>query len=249
MHEVSFPDDTFAWHDLHDSGAAVEGRPEWEGYPVSNAADEYSLKRVGSGFANGTPSKQPAVIGGSALPQPEQIHLGEINLKFDANCRDLEDSGNPQKCRPVSLAPSHERDYTAVNHTQPKTYLPFPNWRRVSQTPSSPSVYPATLSVVEDDDSVYQASLPTSISYLKDVPVQNQSYKPSANIKRRSSHRVPVKLGVYTNPLESRVDQGTADALQQEPLLDGDQSISPRTPSKSPLRTTIPLQAMYPKGP
>lgn len=163
---------------------------------------------------------------------------------------DLDDPPHYQVSRPMSQSYLQDQG-PSLTITQSRSYLPFPDRRRVSQTPSSPSIYPPTLAVVNDDVSTCQLPNPTSIPCQKNTTVLDQGYNCGASAKRHTLHRAPVEPGIYMTPPDSGYDKSSPNVVQQEPVCDRGRRhvlppIPPPIPPKSPLRTTMLTQTMHP---
>ncbi|KAF9787169.1 hypothetical protein BJ322DRAFT_705137 [Thelephora terrestris] len=161
--------------------------------------------------------------------------------------RGLGDPLERRAYRAMPHSPPNGKGPTAMNRssaiTQSKTYFPFTNSRRISQTPSSPFTDPATLSIV-DDDSAYQLSIPMSVACPRTAAILDRSR--STDAERPSSYIVPAKLETSTIPLD---DQGISGVTTQESSSSGDRRVPPPIPLKGPFRTAISMQPMYTKRP
>jgi len=142
---------------------------------------------------------------------------------------------------------SYARGPTTINRLSPvpisQAYLPFPNWRSASVTPSSPSEYPPTLPVTDDDESDHRPPTPTNVTYPMTTAVPNQSYNwgASAN-KPPGSYRVH---SAYITPPDSSDGHGPPTIIQRRLSSDGQrQSVPPPIPLKNPLRRVMSMRTI-----
>lgn len=241
IRKVSFVDDLFARSDLGNSATVVESHRRW-----NSAHDKRALGHPESGFMTQELTKQRTDGEKGIFYDPRHPRLAGISPRFVVGHRS--DNQGGLQDRQVSQPPPHNRGLLtvdrppAITQFRPHPVL-FPDMRRVSQTPSSPSIYPPTLAMVDDDVSFWQHPNPTSIAYQKRTTFLNQSHNRGA---KRSLRRVPVKPEAYTVPPDSGGGQGSLNVVRREPPCDGDRRPAPPPiPPKSHLRAAVPTQMMH----
>ena len=228
IRKISFVDDSYARSDPYDSAAAVEAHhrlaKQWVDIE-KNASYEARDTRLAA--------NSPGFVVG---------HRGD----------NLDEPLDPRVSQAMPKSLSCDEGPSTADRVSPKViqsraYFPFPHWRPVSQTPSSPSIYPPSLSAV-DDTTVCQLPNPPSTACQRNIAVPDQSRDrgANANTKKPSLRRVPVKPELYTTPPRSGVDQRSPDVVEQQHC--GDQRpVPPPIPPKSLLRSGMPMQTVYPK--
>ena len=223
IHENPFAVDSSACHNSPDSPSPIERHHRWGENTFSSIGDDVWRRK-------------------------RHRHFSGINPGFTAHRRDLDDALDRRTYRPEPRSHPYENGPATATHSlaiiQPKAYSPFPNCRRLSQAPSSPSIYPAALPVAADDDSVHQFSPPTNIARPKNAVVLNKRYSRGTSPKRLGSNRALVDPETYTmTPLDSEDGQGyTAVSLMAPPSGGPYQLYPPSIPPKSPMRGIMPKQ-------
>lgn len=182
----------------------VERQHRSEKHSVYSTTDEHTSEGMESGFATQGLTKRRFGVGDDISERTE--------YPADANPTPTTGYGNHGLSGPVDrheyqqapqLPPFDKSPVTEGPSPiipQPEAYPPFPNWQRISQTPSSPSIYAATLSAADDHYSVHQLPGPSSVAYPDPIPVPNPSYQSGATSRRHSSLR-RVKPEAHTAPL------------------------------------------------
>lgn len=170
---------------------------------------------------------------GSNHPYPVKIPL---TRGIDNRDPYLEDSLDHQEDPPKSHPPSLDENPTTANHslisTPSRAYLPFPNWRRFSRSPSSPRIE-------EDGDSVRRMSIPMSVLYPETTAVRNLDSDYDSTAEKPALHGYPVA------PPNLEPDRGYTDSSRTDPHCDGPrQSRPPPIPSKSHLRRALSTRTM-----
>jgi hypothetical protein len=247
IHRVSFADGSFARPDPRDLATMVGAhhrRNSTHGNPGRRP-----LEHAQGGSMAWERTKKRADMEEGTFYEARQPRLAEIKPAFVVGHRD--DVLDRQVSRPMPKLPLHNKRPLNVDHSFPmsqsKAYLPFPVLQRVSHTPSSPSIYPPTLAVVDDDVSVRQLPNlnPTSYTYQKNATVPDHGHNRSANAKGRSLHRVRVKFGPGTALPDTEGDQNSSGFVQQMPSNDGNRGpVPPPIPPRSILRTPMSTQTM-----
>lgn len=236
----SLVDDSFGYSNPRDWATMVR---RWKQYFTRARTDNRALEPMESGFMPRNLAKQRADVEVGASYEVSHPRLAGIIPRFAPDYR-VDD-----RDLPMSQPPPYDKAPSTVGHlsviTQPRAYLPFSNWR-VSETPSSPSIYPPSLSGGDDSDSFCQPPIPTGIARNKNPAAPDQSHNRGINTKKRSVRRVPVKPEVYRTSPDSGDDQSSPGVVQQEPSYDGDRRpVPPPIPPKSHLRAAMPMQTMY----
>ena len=251
MRDNPWADDPFAYVNPRDSSTTVERQHRWEKRSSLSTTDEQAMGYAESGSSTHVFNIQRNDIENEVLYETGNPPFAGINPGLIVNYR----SANPDDpfsdrhmYQPKPLSASYGRGPTAINHlsttTPSQAYPPFPNWGHVSGTPSSPSVYPATLSV-EENDEPDQLPTPTTIEYPKLTAAPSQSYNWGASAKKPSSYRVPIRREIYMSPPDSEDDHGSPSVIHQEPPSDGQRrSIPPPIPPKSPLRAAMSMRTI-----
>jgi len=255
MRENPFADDPFAYSNPRDSATTAESRQRWENSSSLNTTDEQAM-----GYVENTSSAhgfniQRNDVGENILYETKNPHLAGINSRVVVNYRNPNTDdpfSDRHVCQPKPGPASRGQGHTTIDHlvavTPSRAYLPFPNWQRVSETPSSPSIYPASLSA-EGSDEPDQLPAPTTIAFSKTPGVPNQSYNWGARAKKLSSHRVPVNPEVYVTQPSSDDSQSSPTVAQQEPPSDEQRrSVPPPIPPRSPLRRAMSARTILNVG-
>ena len=125
----------------------------------------------------------------------------------------------------------------------PRAYLPSPDLRHLSRVPSSPSVYPPTLSLADDVSSICRLPSPATFA---DPAVPNQPDNRDANATGNSLYRVPDEPESSMIRPDSGVGGRSPDVAQQELPPDGDlRPVPPPIPPRSHLRTTVSASTIH----
>jgi hypothetical protein len=192
-HKGLFTDDPFARSVPRDSAVLVEGQHNWEKHPTHSTMEKYALE---GGFASRWLGDQRAGMWDDTLYEVGRAYLTEANSGFVPNHQG-QGPGDP-KDQSTSQPPPYDEGPAAVDHTlkitQSGLYLPSTNPRPISQMPSLPSIYPATLSVVEDDDSIHPLFTPTTFVCPGDTSISDANANCGPNARGCGSHRVPVEF-------------------------------------------------------
>lgn len=247
MHDNPFADDPFASFGPSDSVRTAEHQYRWERRSSFDATDEQAMGYVESTSSTHGFNVQRNDVGDNVIYETRNPRLAGINPGIVVNYRD-QNPEDPFSDRPVYQSMPRQASYgkgpTAINHfsavTPPQAHLPFPNWRRVSETPSSPSVYATSLPAAEDSES--QPSTPTSFTFRKPTTVPSQSYNWGASAKKPSSYGIPVIPEAYITPPNS--DDGRDTPVQRERQSGEHQYTPPSIPPKSPLRTAMSMRTL-----
>lgn len=195
--------------------------------------------------------KQPYYEGEDTYHETKYPPLARANPGPFINHRfwDLDTSLHNHPYRTALQPPPYSRDTTAVNHspaiTQSRTYFPFRSWRPLSQVPSSPSTYPPTLSVAEEDVSVHELPASMDIPSPKTTVLPFQNNGRQASTTRLSSYGAPVSPGIYAmTSLHQEDGQGYTPVSPMRPSLHTPSpSYPPPIPPKSPLRRVTSTRA------
>ena len=215
-------------------------RHNWGKKPVPTTGDE-DLLHVESECSTRGPAYQQFDVGDDALREGEHPYLAGSNPGFILNYLDWDDPEHLQAHLPESRPPPYDKGPTTGDHSlttsRSKAYSLFPDWRRFSGAPPSPSVYSAGLPVAGDGDQAQQPATRTSVISRKNAAVPNHHDR-GANSKRLGSIRALVDTGTYMmTPLDLEDDRGcTAAPLMKPPSDRPCQIYPPSVPPKSPLR-------------
>ena len=250
MLEDPFADDPFAYSNPRDSAVTIGRQHRLERLPSLSATDEQTMGYAESGSSTHGFNIQRNDVGENILYETKKPPLagfdpGVVANYFKQNPDDpFSDRHVYQpKPRPVSYWKSLTTTDNLSTATPSQAYLP--NLRRTSDTPSSPSVYPTSLTVAEDGKSDRQPPTPTNVAFPKTTAVPSRSYNWGASAKKPSSYGVLVHPEAYMAPPDSADDKGSLATVQQEPPVDGQhQSIPPSIPPKSRLRTATSMRTI-----
>lgn len=210
------------------------------------STDEQMLEYAGNEFVIQGPTEQQSDESHVIWYGSNRRHSVEIRTTRGTNDRNpylVEDPLDHHENPPKSHTPSIEEIPATPNRSliisPSRAYLPFPNWRRHSRPPSSPSVHPVTLRAEEDGDSIRQLSTPMSILYPETVSVRNQDSDRDTITEKPVLHDSPV------TPPNLEPDRGNSDGSHTDPHGDGPYRYSPPPiPSKSPLRKALSMRTM-----
>lgn len=207
--------------------------------------DERMLEYMEKGYVTKALTKRQSNVGDGTLYGVKEPDLAGAAPEFALN------DGNPAKpldrqaYQQNSQPPLREKCLPTVIHsptiTPPRAHVPFHSWR-LSRPPSYRSIHPIILTMEEDDDSVYQLPIPTSI---ETTAVQNQSSDGSSP-REPGSCAVPVNPETYlTIPPNLRDGQGHRSISPMDPLCDrSSQTRPPPIPPRSPLRRAMSMRTM-----
>ena len=210
------------------------------------------LGHVGSGFAAQELTKKWPSVGSDSLREVKHPALAKISHGFAASRNQgLDDPLGYEAYRPMPQPPPYDKGPAILNRplpvAQPKPCQPFPDWRCVSSTPSSPSIYPATLPLAGDNCSEYQLLSPDSTADQKSMAFSNQSHNRGASAKKLASYEVPTNPGTYTmTQLNPEDDQSRTAVSSTAPPSDKPFSAHPPLiPPKSSLRRSMSMRTMF----
>ena len=226
--------------DRSESITVVTRQNSWKRHPyAASTDDEHETEYTGNDLpAQGHDMWRGNSWGdslyGPVKPRPVGINPGIAVTHSD---RDL---GNP----PVRQRhqPKAEQILPRVHHssiiTPSRVYLPFSDWRRLSEAASSPSVWSATLPVEADGGSDHRLLTPTTVARPEAAALPNQSHSWDATANEPGSYRVFVEPNtrkiIRSNPGN---DHDSRAAAWQYPPSDGTRHSSPPpVPPKSPFR-------------
>ena len=237
-------DDPFASSNSRDSAGTTELQHSWEKHTPLNATGVQGFGYVRNGFGT-----QGNGIGDDILYETNNTRLAVTNPGFVVNYRNqnVDDPfADHQAYQPTSQPPSNGMGPTTINRLSPlplsQAYLPFPNWRPASVTASSPSVYPSTLPLTEDDESDHRIPTPTPVAIPKTTAGPNQSYNWGASVNNPNSYRVNQ---AYVTPPDSSDGHGPPTIIQRRTSSDDQRhSVPPPIPPKNPLRTVLSMRTM-----
>jgi len=245
MREFTFTDDPFARSNPRDSTATTELQHSWEKHSSLGAPDEQGMGYVENGF-----KAHRNELGENVLYETKNPFLTGVNPGIVINYRN-QNSDDPfsdrQAYQPNPQPAPYARGPTTINRLSPvplsKAYIPFPNWRRASDTPSSPSMYPSTLPVTEDDESDRRSPTPTNVGIPNTTAGPNQSYNWGASANKPNAYR--INPGPYATPPDSSDGHGSPTIVQQRQSSDEQrQSVPPPIPPKNPLRTALSMRTI-----
>ena len=247
MHDNPFADDPFASSGLRGSAPPTERYHGWEKGSSLSVTDEQAMGYVDSVSSTHGFNVQRNDIEDNVIYETRSPRLAGINPGIVVNYRN-QNPDDPfsdrqvyqQKPQPVS----HGKGPTTNNRfsiTAPyQAHLPFPNWRRVSETPSSPSVYATSLPAVEDGESDHRLPTPTRATFQRTTGGPSQIYNWGASAKKpgSSGSGFPVIPEAYITPPDS--DDGRGSPVR----LPYDEPIPPPIPPKNPLRTAMSMRTL-----
>ena len=245
MHGSTFTDDPFAYSNPRDSNATTELQHTWEKHSSLSATDEQ-----GMGYVENDLNAHRNEAGENVLYETKNPRLAGVNPGIVINYRN-QNPDNPfsdrQAYQPDPQLSSNARNPTSINRLSPvppsQAYLPFPNWRRASDTPSSPSMYPSTLPMTEDDESDCRSPTPTNAAIPKATAGPNQSYNWGASANKPNSYR--INPGPYLTPPNSSDGHGPPTTVQQRQSSDDQrQSVPPPIPPRNPLRRALSMRTI-----
>lgn len=230
-------DDPFAYSNPRHSAAT--------GRPSLITTDEQAMGYAENGSSTHGFNTQRNDGGNNVLHEAGTPHLAGVDPGATVNHRD-QNPNNPfadPHTHPSTLRQGFTGGGpTTVNHLAPITptpaYLPVPDWKRVSEAPSSPSVYPASL-VIEDDESDHQMATPMSAAFPRTTASPNRNYNWGASANKPNSYK--VNPGAYMTPPD------TDDEYRYSVFVEDEgppQSVPPPIPPKNPLRPAAPARTL-----
>ena len=236
-------DDPFASSNPCDSAGTTVLQHSWEKPSYLSATDEQGTLYVENGF-----NTQRSEVGNNVLYETKNPRLAGVNTGVVINYRNqnTEDPFSDRQAYQLDSQPSsYARGPTTINRLSPiplaQAHIPFPNWRRASDTPSSPSMYPSTLQATEDDESD-RVPTPTPVATHKAAAGPNQSYNWGASANKPNSYRVNQ---AYVTPPDSSDGHGPPTIRQQRLSSDGHrESIPPPIPPRNPLRHALSMRTL-----
>lgn len=243
--------DSLARSDLRDSASMLERQNSLKKPLVIRTPDEQAMEHTESKLSTQGLDRHRSVVRNDTLHETWSPRLARNNHGIIVNSRNW-DSDDPlarQTYCPKPQNLSYGNGTLHKNHslmiTPSRAYLPFPNWRRVSDTPSCSSVHPSTPPTAEEEPD-HQLPTPTSIACLNPAVVPNPSYSWGASAKNTSSYRSSAshETHMMTTP-DSEDDRGPPIARRQNLSSDGlRQSFPPSIPPKNPLRKAHSMRTM-----
>ena len=246
LHENPFAVDRFlpdvASSDHHDPVSTVERENSWGKQPFPVETEEEAMENAENAFSILGLNRRQNDVWNDTL-----YRTGTV---VDLQNRDSDDRWARQSYQTKRQKTSYGDSTISGNYplitTPSRAYLPFPSWRRFSETPTSPSIYPASLSATDDDEPDHWLSTPTSIAHPKIAVLPSQSYNWGSSAKKPRSRRVPVNPEAYImTPFDSEDDRDSSIITQQKaPFEELRLSSPPPIPLKSPLRRAMSMRTM-----
>ena len=151
-----------------DISILIGGRTDRDGKSFYNASDEQVSSYLESGHITREPTRQRYNGGYPTLHMAKHPYLLGADPWFVNQHQGPEGSLGRRAYQQTPKPPPYSVDLTTADHssavTQSSPYLQSPHLWHVSQAPSSPSIYPPTLSMRGDDCPIHP--LPTSTSII-----------------------------------------------------------------------------------
>ena len=239
--EIPITMDPLPFPDPSESITVVSRQNSWKMHPyAASVVDEHEMEHT----ENVLSTQGYNMWRGDGLYDPANPRSVWVNPGIAATCSDR-DIENPFVHKQYQPKAQRIPDGVGTPHTHhpsviipSRAYLPFPSWRRIPDTASSPPVYSATLFVGADDEAEHLLPTPRSIARPKAAAFSNQSYNLGVNANESRSHRTFVKPDTYAiTPSNTGKNHGSRTFARQYPPSDRiRQSSPPPVPPKSPLR-------------
>lgn len=248
-YEIPITVDPFPLPNPPESIAVISRQNSWKRHPyAASTEDEHEMEHTEDVLSAQEYDMRRGNFWGDSLYElvrPRSVGINPGNAVTHSN-RDSEDPLVHRQYQPKAEQIPHGVSIPRAHHssiiTPSRAYLPFSGWRHIPETASSPSAYPATLSVEADDEvdgeSDHRLPTPTSITRPTAAAFPNQSYSWDASANESRSYRVFVEPDTRTIiPSDPGSDRGSRTASWQYPPSDGTRHSSPPPiPSRNPFR-------------
>ena len=243
-HENQFVVDPFAYSDPHEWNTMVSRQNSWKKNHFLGETDKQTMGHTENESSIQGLNRQRSDVRNDAL-------YGARGLRpAVTNCRDQDTEGPlvhqryPPKPQQTPYGNGTTNRNPSLKITPSREYLPLFSWQSISEVPPSPSIYPATLPVAEDDEPDHPLPTPTSIAPPKPAAFPNQGCNWGTSANKPRSYRVPVNHEAYMMaPLDSEDDRGFPAVARQKTPCD-EPRLPPPIPPRSPLRRVLSAQTM-----